>query len=127
MRLGRYGIIGWDQQCFWGLIGVQWIRPLPLWQFKFNEWIIYAEQDMVIGFSGKTEKNKDGKDVGVLQLEDYGANDTWFSLWEIVDGEHKGDFILKCKNDDNLVLDILNDKPVDHAHVIRKKLDYSVS
>ena len=22
MRLGRYGIIGWDQQCFWGLIGV---------------------------------------------------------------------------------------------------------
>merc|ERR1712224_640627 len=32
MDLSRFGFIGTDKECFWGLIGVHWIKPLPVAQ-----------------------------------------------------------------------------------------------
>ena len=28
----RFGLIGHNKQCQWGLFGVQWIKPLPVFQ-----------------------------------------------------------------------------------------------
>lgn len=28
----HFGLIGHDYDCFWGLYGVFWIKPLPVWQ-----------------------------------------------------------------------------------------------
>ena len=34
MELSRFGMIGTEKSCYWGLIGVQWVKPLPVWQVK---------------------------------------------------------------------------------------------
>jgi hypothetical protein len=26
--------VGWDRKCYWGLFGVQWVKPLPVYQEK---------------------------------------------------------------------------------------------
>lgn len=36
MTLERFGFVGTDKKCYWGLIGVQWIKPLPIWQILPN-------------------------------------------------------------------------------------------
>lgn len=32
ITLERFGFIGHDKKCYWGLFGVMWIKPLPVWQ-----------------------------------------------------------------------------------------------
>ena len=32
ITLSRFGFIGWDQKCYWGIFGVMWVKPLPVWQ-----------------------------------------------------------------------------------------------
>ena len=32
ITLSRFGFIGWDEKCYWGLFGVMWVKPLPIWQ-----------------------------------------------------------------------------------------------
>jgi len=34
LTLERFGVIGTNQMCFWGMIGVHWKKPLPVWQIK---------------------------------------------------------------------------------------------
>jgi hypothetical protein len=30
MTLERFGFIGMDKKCFWGMIGVEWLTPLKI-------------------------------------------------------------------------------------------------
>ena len=32
MTLERFGFIGTDKKCFWGMVGVKWITPLKVEQ-----------------------------------------------------------------------------------------------
>ena len=32
MTLERFGFIGMDKKCFWGMIGVNWVTPLKIAQ-----------------------------------------------------------------------------------------------
>ena len=32
ITLSRFGFVGWDMKCYWGLFGVQWVKPLPVYQ-----------------------------------------------------------------------------------------------
>ena len=34
MTLERFGFIGMNKKCFWGMIGVEWITPLKVTQLK---------------------------------------------------------------------------------------------
>lgn len=34
MTLERFGFIGMDKKCFWGMVGVEWITPLKIEQIK---------------------------------------------------------------------------------------------
>lgn len=34
MTLERFGFIGMDKKCFWGMVGVEWITPLKVNQIK---------------------------------------------------------------------------------------------
>ena len=34
MTLERFGFIGMDKKCFWGMIGVEWLTPLKIHQIK---------------------------------------------------------------------------------------------
>lgn len=34
ITLARFGFVGWDKKCYWGLFGVQWVKPLPIFQIK---------------------------------------------------------------------------------------------
>ena len=36
MTLERFGFIGTDKKCFWGMVGVKWITPLKVEQMGFN-------------------------------------------------------------------------------------------
>lgn len=34
MTLERFGFIGMEKKCFWGMVGVEWITPLKVTQLK---------------------------------------------------------------------------------------------
>ena len=34
MTLHRFGMIGWNKDCYWGMTGVMWIQPLQVNQIK---------------------------------------------------------------------------------------------
>ena len=34
MTLERFGFIGTDKKCFWGMVGVEWLTPLKIQQIK---------------------------------------------------------------------------------------------
>ena len=34
MTLERFGFIGTDKKCFWGMVGVKWVTPLKVSQIK---------------------------------------------------------------------------------------------
>ena len=34
MTLERFGFIGMDKKCFWGMVGVEWLTPLKVNQIK---------------------------------------------------------------------------------------------
>ena len=34
MTLERFGFIGMDKKCFWGMVGVDWLTPLKIQQIK---------------------------------------------------------------------------------------------
>ena len=36
MTLERFGFIGTDKKCFWGMVGVKWITPLKVEQMGFT-------------------------------------------------------------------------------------------
>ena len=37
MTLERFGFIGTDKKCFWGMVGVKWITPLKVEQLYTKE------------------------------------------------------------------------------------------
>merc|ERR550514_2495654 len=42
MTLHRFGMIGWNKDCFWGMTGVMWIQPLQVNQIvphATNDWV----------------------------------------------------------------------------------------
>lgn len=34
LELSRFGLVGRDKRCYWGLVGVLWKRPLPIWEIR---------------------------------------------------------------------------------------------
>lgn len=36
IELSRFGLVGRDKRCYWGLVGVLWKRPLPIWEITGN-------------------------------------------------------------------------------------------
>ena len=34
MTLERFGFIGMEKKCFWGMVGVEWLTPLKVTQLK---------------------------------------------------------------------------------------------
>lgn len=82
---------------------------------------------MALGFPGKTLKDENGIDRSILQIDKFGAPGTWFRLLRITAGEHKGEFIIASKGDDEEVLDIMDDEPKDHQYLVKAPLDYSFS
>ena len=55
MTLERFGFIGMEKGCFWGLIGVIWKQPLPVAGLKHNEEkeSVFKFRDIEMGFPGK--------------------------------------------------------------------------
>ena len=66
MDLSRFGFIGTDEKCYWGLIGVLWKRPLPVFQTT-GQVIELRVRNMTIGFPGRTVKDNNGNDRKILQ------------------------------------------------------------
>ena len=36
LALDRFGLVGYNKTCFWGLIGIQWVTPLPVFQLNLG-------------------------------------------------------------------------------------------
>lgn len=60
----RFGFIGTQKICYWGLIGVMWVKPLPVWQYKNDSEespnpIIPAVHGMIeLGFTARSANGK---------------------------------------------------------------------
>ena len=57
ITLARFGFVGWDEKCYWGLFGVQWVKPLPVYQVKSGK-VAGTKATGTAGATGKsTPKN----------------------------------------------------------------------
>lgn len=91
---------------------------------------------MAIGFPGdETVTDQEGNEHAILQIQEWGATNTWFQLLKVVEGPYSGDFIIaqnSSVSDDGpkherKVLDILDDTPKEHQYIIKREVDYSIS
>lgn len=70
MDLSRFGLIGQDKKCFWGLIGVLWKKPLGLGK---ADTVRFLWRNVDIGFpSGVT---KSGSEALAQELINESEND----------------------------------------------------
>ena len=98
LDLSRFGFIGHNRICSWGLIGVQWIKPLPVWQVNTNTPQPPSKKQMIeIGVPGRAA---DG--IQILQILDNMDDNRLFTLKDIGSGLYN----LVAKN--GQVLDIKN-------------------
>lgn len=118
ITLERFGLIGTDEQCFWGMIGVHWKKPLPVWQIKgpqtkgtkapmqkinTHQILLEDNKHMQIGFPGKTKSGQ--KILQVVKKE--GRPDAVFRIQKITTGANKGFYTIVLAADPGKALDVL--------------------
>ena len=65
ITLSRFGFIGWDEKCYWGLFGVMWVKPLPIWQQLDSLTKTYGS----LQGKGYTPKYKEGNPGGATGVQ----------------------------------------------------------
>lgn len=116
MTLERFGLIGTDKKCYWGLIGVLWKQPLPLGEVKKSPPRAGKKyRTLELGFPGKkvngervlqTTAKQEAKDD--MYRVDITAKDP--KLTGLVNIYQEGT---------GMLLDVMGDE-VESAHMIRK-------
>lgn len=135
IELSRFGLVGRDKRCYWGLVGVLWKRPLPLWEIKPNntppaeptettpvappeptgpteaevspdrQIQLDDMRSMAVGFPGK---EVDGEPVlQIIEAQDQ-TIPARFDIYQIKDGDHAGMYTIKLHDDPTKVIDVLH-------------------